>query len=155
MGIGVHILSATQGWLHISLGRTDRWVKWGLVSTPIILLSYVLGLRWGITGVAVFRTASFFILLLPGLWYAGKPINLKISLILSEIWRYALCALMSGVLCAFFIVPNLASFNIWLRIGASLFAYLIIYLAAIVIIHRSTGPIKRVLSLLKLLLPAY
>ena len=153
MGIGVHILYATQGWLHISLGRTDRWVKWGLVSTPLILLSYVLGLRWGIMGVAVARTASFLVLLLPGLRYAGKPINLKISLILSEIWRYTLCALITGVLCSLFVIPRLAAFNIWLRIGASLFSYLAVYLASIVIIYRSTGPVKRVLSLLKLLLP--
>jgi len=155
MGIGAQILYATQGWLHISMGRTDRWVKWGLVATPIILLSYVLGLRWGITGVAVFRTASFMILLLPGLWYAGKPINLKLSRILSEIWRYALCALVAGVLCALFVIPRLAPFNIGLRLGVSLCAYLVIYLASIVTIHRSTGPIKRVFSLLKLLLPAY
>jgi len=153
MGIGIHILYATQGWLHISLGRTDRWVRWGLIATPIVLLSYVLGLRWGVTGVAVFRTTSFLILLLPGLWYAGKPINLKIAQILSEIWRFALCALISGVLCALFIIPFLASFNIWLRLGVSLVSYVIIYLVLIIIIYRSIGPIKRLLSLLKLLLP--
>jgi len=155
ISIGIHILYVTQGWLHISLGRTDRWVRWGLVATPIFILSYVAGLRWGITGVAIFRTASFLILFLPSLWYAGKPINLKISLILSEIWRYAFCALISGVLCALFIIPSLAAFNIWLRISASFSSYLIAYLALVIIIYRSTEPIKRHLSLLKLLLPAH
>lgn len=155
MGIGINILYATQGWLHISLGRTDRWLKWGLVATPIIVVSYVVGLKWGIVGVASFRTACFFILLLPCLWYAGKPINLKISAILSEIWRFALCALISGVLCAHLIVPSLASYNIWIRISLSFLSYLFIYLALVIIVHRNTEPIKRFISLLKLLLPRH
>lgn len=154
LGIGVHILYATHGWLHISLGRTDRWLKWGLVATPIIIFSYVLGLRWGISGVAIFRTASFMILLLPGLWYAGKPINLKTSSILSEIWRYALCAFISGVLCASFIIPSLAHYNIWFRIIASFLSYFIVYIAFVIIVHRNLESIKKPLRLLKLLLPS-
>jgi len=155
LGIGVQILYATQGWLHISLGRTDRWVRWGLVSTPLILLSYIIGLRWGITGVAVARTAIFVILLLPGLWYAGKPINLKISRILSEIWRYALCALGAGGLCALFIVPRLDPLDILFRLSLAFISYVIAYLTLIVLIYRSLGPVKRIVSLLKLLLPNF
>ena len=155
LGIGVQILYATQGWLHISLGRTDRWVRWGLVSTPLILVSYIIGLRWGITGVAIARTAIFVILLLPGLWYAGKPINLKISSILTEIWRYIICAILAGGLCALFIVPRLGPLNILFRLGLAFVSYVIAYIALIVLIYRSIGPIKRIVSLLKLLLPNY
>jgi O-antigen/teichoic acid export membrane protein len=155
LGIGIQILYATQGWLHISLGRTDRWVRWGLFSTPVILLSYVLGLRWGITGVALFRTASFLVLLLPGLKFAGKPISLKISMILSEVWRYAFSAAVAGLFCSLALLPRLGPLNIWMRVGAVLIAYLVSYVAAIVIVYRSTGPIKRVFSLLKLLRPNY
>lgn len=155
MGIGIQILYATQGWLHISLGRTDRWVRWGMVATPFILLSYVLGLRWGITGVAVFRTASFLILLLPGLWFAGKPINLKVSAVLSEIWRYALCALLAGIFSAVFVVPRLVPFSLWIRLALSLLSYVVSYLLLIIAAYRSTGPLKRILALLRILLPKY
>lgn len=153
-GIGIHILYATQGWLHITLGRTDRWVKWGLVATPIIILAYFAGFHWGITGVALFRTSIFVILLLPSLWYAGKPINLKISSIVAVIWRYALCALLTGVLCAFLVVPRLASFNIWMRIFVSLVSYLTVYLGFLVVVLGNTAAIKRHLALLKLLRPS-
>ena len=110
-------------------------------------------MRWGITGVAIFRTASFLVLLLPGLKFAGRPINLKISMIMSEVWRYAFSAAAAGAFCSLALLPRLDPLNIWLRVGAVLTAFLVSYAAAIMIVYRSTGPIKRVFALLKLLRP--
>jgi len=154
LGIGVHILYATQGWLHISLGRTDRWVKWGLFATPVILLAYGLGLVWGVKGVAAFRTAVYVILLLPGLRFAGKPIDLKVSEILSEVWRYTLCALLAGVLTALLVIPKLAPLTLGLRLVLSLGSFVAAYFALVIVVYGSTRPIKRLLSLLRLLLPS-
>jgi PST family polysaccharide transporter len=40
------------GWIFVTQGRTDRMLRWSLLSCPIILLGFVLGLRYGSAGVA-------------------------------------------------------------------------------------------------------
>lgn len=153
MGIGMQIVYATIGWLHISLGRTDRWAKWALISTPIILLAYVAGLGWGGIGVAIWRTAVFTLLLLPSLWYAGKPVGLKASRVFSEIWRYCLCALMAGLLHHYVVSPHLDSFGLLLRLCLSIGIFSLVYVVLIIGAYRGLGPIRGFLSLIRLSLP--
>ena len=40
------------GWLFMSSGRTNAMMRWGMISTPITLVSFVVGLPWGASGVA-------------------------------------------------------------------------------------------------------
>src|SRR5436309_14282621 len=28
-GIGIMLLYGTHGWIHVSIGRADRWLRWG------------------------------------------------------------------------------------------------------------------------------
>jgi PST family polysaccharide transporter len=46
-------------WIFTSLGRTDRQFRWALISTPIILLGFLIGLRWGAAGVAASFSVTF------------------------------------------------------------------------------------------------
>jgi O-antigen/teichoic acid export membrane protein len=66
------------GWVYTSLGRTDRQFRWQLVSTPAIVLSFVLGLPWGAVGVAWAFSGMCLILVGPALHYCfrGTPISL-------------------------------------------------------------------------------
>jgi len=50
----------TLGWLHIVAGRPDRWMRWGLFSTPFQLLALAVGLPFGPIGVAIAYTVAMF-----------------------------------------------------------------------------------------------
>ncbi len=86
--IGIAILYITHGWLHLSLGTPDRWFRWSIVEFAVTILCFSIGLRYGGLGVAIGFSASFFILIWPALWYAGKPINLRIGAVMLVIWKY-------------------------------------------------------------------
>src|SRR5207237_9187268 len=86
----------THGWIHLSLGRPDRWLRWWFIDAAVTLLLFVVALPWGAVGIAIAWTASFWILTLPALWYAGRPIQLGISPILAAVWKYVLAALLAG-----------------------------------------------------------
>ena len=45
-------LSNSVGWLLITQGRTDELLWWGIISSPIIVGSFILGLSYGAVGVA-------------------------------------------------------------------------------------------------------
>lgn len=159
LGIGVMLIYATNGWLHLSLGRADRWFRWGIIEFSVTLLLFVVGLNFGPAGVAAAWTLSFYILIYPGLRYAGKPVDLKFASILSVIWRYFLCALIAGgstwallgmagsLPCLFEGLPVI------LRIATAGMVCLAVYLLLVIAVHRSVAPIVLFSRVLRDMLP--
>ena len=74
-GIGVMLLYSTIGWIHLSIGKPGRWLRWTLVESAATALLFVLALPWGPAGIAAAWSVSYWILLLPAFWYAGRPIG--------------------------------------------------------------------------------
>lgn len=74
----VKALSHSNGWLYIALGRARRQVAWAAISAPLTVLSYVVGLRWGIEGVAAGYSIMSVLLFLPSIWNAthGTPVSI-------------------------------------------------------------------------------
>lgn len=61
----VTIIGNTSGWLFISQGRDQEMLRWGVVATPIIIASFLLGLPWGALGVAYSYTAVILFVIYP------------------------------------------------------------------------------------------
>jgi PST family polysaccharide transporter len=159
IGIGVMLIYSTHGWLHLSLGRADRWLRWGLIELITTVLFFMIGLPFGTTGIAVAWTASFYALIVPGIWYAGEPINLKWSSLVSTTWRYFFSALTSGIFCWFILYSfgiisrNFIELNILFRIFISTAFCISMYLLLVVALYQSTKPISQFVFLLYDMLP--
>lgn len=158
-GIGILLIYGTHGWLHLSLGRADRWFRWGILELLVTVLSFLIGLPFGALGVAFAYTVSFYVLTLPGLWYAGRPINLKLSSLISAIWIYYFCAVAAG-LSSWFILHSFdftsgifIGLNISARILVSLSVCMSIYLLLIVAFCKRIKPISQFISLLHDMVP--
>lgn len=157
--VGIMLIYSTNGWLHLSLGKADRWFRWAIMAFIVTALCFIIGLQFGTLGVAIAYSASFYILIGPCLWYAGKPIRLKLTSIVSTIWKYFVSALFAGLI-SFFILHffDLTSnifigLNIFLRLLLSSFLCIIIYLILVVAFYRSMKPITRFISVLRDMMP--
>jgi O-antigen/teichoic acid export membrane protein len=53
--IGITLIYGTHGWLHLSLGRADRWFRWGIIELVVCSFCFVIGLRFGAIGMATAR----------------------------------------------------------------------------------------------------
>ena len=76
----------TAGWVHQSRGRTDRMLRWSLLSDPIYVLSFVVGVQWGAVGVAASFAIALHALWLPTLAYAFSGTELRVPTLLKEIY---------------------------------------------------------------------
>ncbi len=158
-GVGVMLIYATHGWLHLSLGRADRWFRWGIVEFVVTASFFVIGLKFGAEGVAVAWTASFFVLVGPGLWYAGRPVDLKISAVLATVWRFFAAAVAAGGLSWFVLSgygPTAAAFAGFPRVGriaAASGMSLALYVGLTVALFGGPQPVARTLRLLRTMLP--
>ena len=65
-GIGVMMLYNTHGWIHLSIGRPERWFRWCLLEFAFTASLFLLALHWGPSGIALAWTVSYFLLMFPG-----------------------------------------------------------------------------------------
>jgi O-antigen/teichoic acid export membrane protein len=154
-GIGMMLLYCTHIWIHLSIGRADRWFRWGLVDMGVTALFLIVGVQWGAVGVALAWVAAYWVITLPALWYAGRPIQLGVPSLVSVIWKYIVASLVAGG-GAFTIaraIPSLAAASgaagAAARIVIVSLLFTALYLGVVILLHRGCGPIYQVAGLLR------
>ena len=73
------VMERTVGWLHVPAGRTDRLMRWGLVAAFVQVVALFIGLPFGLVGVATAGVVCSYVLVLPALAYAGRPLGLGVK----------------------------------------------------------------------------
>jgi len=153
------LLNSTAGWIHLSIGKPERWLRWTIFEFAVTVLLFFLALRWGPKGIAVAWSASFWILTIPAFWYAGRPIGFGVSSLIAAVWRYTAASLLAGLTTAAII----RSTPLWgappdakvalqaIVIISGLF--LALYLGTVTMLHWGLAPLRQLGSLLRELAP--
>lgn len=158
-GIGIMLLYNTHGWIHLSVGRPERWLRWGLLEASITIALFFVGLHWGPSGVALAWTVSFFLLVVPAFWYAGEPIGLGIRPVLSAIWKFFVASAGAGAITFLLLkkmtysASSFGMFQAIVNITVVSAVLLVLYFAGVIVLHRGLNPFRETLSLLNDLLP--
>ena len=153
--VGLVVIYNSIYWLHFSLGRADRLLKWTLFTLGISAIFYTLGAFFGTIGVAIAYSVFFYIVLIPALCYAGKPLMLTPKFFLSLLWKYWLSSFLTGgiYLALIFLIGPTAEFygqlNLFLRIGIGFVFYVAGYLAFIILLFKETEPLRLLKSVTK------
>ncbi len=158
-GIGAMMLYGTHGWIHLAIGRADRWLQWGLIEWSVTIMLFLAALHWGPHGFAVAWCVSFWILVLPAMQFAGAPIEIRAKHVIATAWRYVAAALAAGI-ASHFVVYRFATLSekngaagAMLRIVVVTLVFSGLYLGAIVVLHRGTAPIARLAGIVRTMLP--
>ena len=120
---------------------------------------FLLTLRWGAPGIAFAWTASYFLLMFPGFWYAGKPIGLGVGPIFAVVWKFFAASVGAAIVTALIIraVPPfgaaLGASGAFARMVSVSFIFLALYFAGVIALYRGLKPINETVSLLHDLLP--
>jgi PST family polysaccharide transporter len=158
-GIGVLGLYSTQGWIHLSIGRPERWLRWGLIEFLCTVTLFLLVLHWGPSGIALAWTTSYFLLLFPGFWYAGKPIGLGVGPVFGVIWRYFVASAGAGcgtILIIGAIPHSAAGFSATgalMRMASVSLLFFGLYIGGVIGLHQGLEPLTETVNLLRDLLP--
>ena len=143
----------TQGWLHISAGRSDRYLRWGLIGSPLIVLAFLIGLPYGPIGVATAYSIVTWLILAPCLWYAGLSAGIKFNKIAEAVGKN-ISAGVSSIAISFFLLKHVPVFNTtWgnLLIG---FCYLTLtYLVFLLLFYRNFDAFRQIIDVARNLFP--
>ena len=159
-GIGAMLLGSTVSWVHLSIGKPGRLLRWGIISLAFTVSAFLVALRWGPSGIAAAWSISYWVLLLPSFWYAGRPIGFRVSMLVSAVWRYAAAALAAGLVSAA-IMQRAQLWETPPSTGAALGAcfaisaiFSVLYLAAVILFHGGISPLQEFAGLLRELAPS-
>lgn len=159
-GIGVMLLNSTIGWIHVSIGKPERWFRWAVVESIATCSLFLMALPWGPAGIAVAWSVSYWVLLIPAFWYAGRPIHFGVSQLLAVVWKYALASLVAGWISTiayrtlvFSGNPASAPYALEEIIALSVL-FLALYLGAVILLYQGFSPIRQLRSFLLEVAPA-
>ncbi len=154
-GIGAMLIYGTHGWIHLSLGRADRWFMWGIVEWLVTTSLFIAGLHWGPQGIAVAWGVSYWTLLVPAMWFAGKPIGLGAGPFLASMWRFVVASFLAGISGETILRqwPSLVlatgARGAAERVACVSVLFVCIYLLAIMLLHGGFEPARKMTGLLK------
>lgn len=93
----MQMVSRTFSWLFTTSDRPRALAIWASLTSPALVGCFVVGLRFGITGVAAAYALGQVALTAPGIWYSTRGTAVGVSDVLQAVWRPAVVALIVGV----------------------------------------------------------
>ncbi len=72
-------VAGTRGLVLISLGMTNKYFIWGIANAVFVIMGFLIGVKWGISGIAISYGIVNYLILIPSLMYCfhGTPIRVK------------------------------------------------------------------------------
>lgn len=136
------LIERTLGWLHVAAGRADRWARWGVFSCIVQVVAILCGLPFGAMGVATSFTICMYLLFVPAILYAGKPVGIKVSHLWSAIAPQLFGSLVTagvGLASRFSYLADLSRFE---RMSILILECAAVYLFVTVICFKVTKPLE-------------
>jgi len=142
------VIEASQGWLHLSVGRADRWRNWGLVTAAVQIVSVLAGLPFGAKGVSIAVVMASFVIAVPSITYAGRPIGIGPAFVIRAVGRQLIGAVSAAAGGWWLQTATLTDCSSFVRIFLSAGFCSCVYLGIVVGLLRLTEPIKLASSIL-------
>ena len=136
------VVETSQGWLHLSIGRADRWRNWGIVSLAVQAMAVLGGLPFGATGVAVAGVIASVLIAIPSINYAGRPIGIGSTLVIRAVGPQLIGATSAAAAGWLLQMTVLAHWPSLVRIVSSAAVCACIYLVVVIGLFRVTEPMR-------------
>jgi PST family polysaccharide transporter len=144
------VVEMSQGWLHLSIGRADRWRNWGIVSLVVQTIAVLAGLPFGAMGVAIAGVTASMLIALPSVMYAGRPIGIGAAIVIRAVGPQLIGALSAAAAGWWLLqMTGLEHQSTLVRIIASTCFSAGVYLIIVVGLFRRTEPMKVARSLVQ------
>ena len=87
-------IETTLGQIYQIKERTDLMFKWSICEGILLVIAWVIGLRWGIVGVATSYSLMYFTLIYPSFAIPFRLIDLSILELARVLWRQLIASLL-------------------------------------------------------------
>jgi PST family polysaccharide transporter len=140
----IQSIQTTIGHIFVAKGRTDWMFRWSLASTAVLVICFLVGARFGVTGVAfAYAIAYFGILMYPMFLIPFRLIDLSLREFARSLWPQLAISLAMAAICAAWLQGLMLAgiLNPWGQlistalIGTLVYVYLMVKIRPAVIRH--------------------
>jgi polysaccharide transporter, PST family len=143
------VVAITHSWLHMAAGRPDRWRHWGVFNCGFTIIALICGLRYGAIGVAASYAIVVYIVMVPAIVYAGKPLGIRARDVMVTVGPQVACALATAIFGLVLRQTLFTGKSVPLRLCLLCLLCSAFYLAVILLGFRMTKPLKLAASLVR------
>lgn len=131
-------LAYTLGWVFVSQERNQELMRWGVIATVLAIASFLVGLPWGATGVALSYALLDTLVRLPLLIYL---VGLRGPVSSRDLWSLLLPNLLGSALCTLTLVGfrYLEADTLSPGVGSALGALVALVTAAVATASTASG----------------
>lgn len=136
------VIEGSQGWLHLSIGRADRWRNWGIVTLIVQIVAVLAGLPFGATGVAVTSVIESALIAIPSIAYAGRPIGVGSALVIRATGPQVIGSIAAAATGTWLQMTLIAHLPSLVRIASATCFCACVYLVVVVGVFRRIEPLR-------------
>jgi O-antigen/teichoic acid export membrane protein len=141
--------SVATTWVYNSLGRADRQLRWGILTSASTIAGFIIGVHWGAVGVAAAMSIVTCCLTLgpPGIAYCYRQSPLKMTDILAALWRPLAAA--TGAALSLYLTANLipTGQNAFLRLLSDAAIYIPCYILLWCLLPNGMTLVREIIDL--------
>ena len=127
----IQIPANVKGLMLLSCGKSRQYMIQGVALSIVNVFSFVIGLQWGIVGVASAYMITQYIIQFPTFWYTCRHTPLRIRDFINNIYRPALASLVAGLGLAYvstLVIIDVVAIRLSILFGLLLIVYLLVFL---------------------------
>ncbi len=94
-------IATTRGLVLMSLGASQKYLKWGILNSTVVVIAFCVGLPWGAIGVATGYSVANYAILIPSLIFCFKDTPLNPTLFFKAISKPAIASISMGAVVLF------------------------------------------------------
>lgn len=129
-------VGTTTGTLYISLGRTDVMLRWGIIASTAAVVSFGIGIQWGLMGLVISYAIVSCLLFIPSLLLPYRLIRLGLMKVFRALAPSLVSACLMG-LAIFGLEKYLFIANPFLRLMLLIAAGCLVYIGLTLLSQRS------------------
>jgi len=147
----IQAVETTGGLIMLSTGQSRRFFTYGAIRSAFLVGCFVIGLPWGVCGVAAGFTIGDYLILFPALWYCFRGTPVSVAGFLLAIAQPTIAGLISTGVMYFSYESFLIEQHDFVAIGICLLVGLLSYLGVWAIIPGGLTTLREFTSYLPLL----
>lgn len=144
-------IASTQGLVLITTGRTNRYFYLGVFNAFFTVLGFIIGIKWGIAGVAISQAIVLYCLFFPLLYLNFHRSPIRPKAFLTQIVLPFVFSLISGT-AMYLMKIQMQSLNIIIMVFLGFLSGLIVYLLLWMVSVHGRNKLKELAEIFTLLL---
>ena len=142
------------GWVYVSTGTTRRQFQWGIFASTTMVFAYIVGLQWGVIGVAIAYSVVLIVLRFPSVVYCFHGSHLRVRDLGVALWRPATASIVAGILLYATGLRLVIPGPVALSLVTDLVIYLVFYFVVWLLLPKGRRSVGDIMAVVKDLRPA-